>query len=165
MTLTKDYTNYLLGGNPHQNRPNKIAKSVDFSNATWNTAASHEVFTVTGTIRGRLIIRCTSTLTDAADGASIQMGVAGATNALIASTGAAGAGGVTITSGNLWFSIAPANYGLSSSVVIDFIVSNGTDIGYEITGAALTGGTLEFDLYYEALNSTGAVVLGDGSAL
>lgn len=86
----------LQGGNVNALASNHIAVTATMSSATWNTAATHEVFTVTGAVRMWLWVLCTDTLTDAADAADIQFGLAGATNAFIASTAAAGKGGAGI---------------------------------------------------------------------
>ncbi len=151
---------------PYYNAPNYIGVTALMSSATFNTAATHEVFTVTGMVRVQILIECGATLTDAADGASIQFGVEGATDAFIASTGAAGAGGNTISTGEIWIDATPAEtYGAFGTLVLDRVVAGGLDIGYEITGAALTGGNLVFHCWWWPLNATGAVVAGTGAAL
>ena len=111
--------------------------------------------------------RCTSTLTDAADGASIQFGVEGNTSGLIASTGAAGAGGNTISTGEMWVDNSPSDVFANGANwdTLSFVPYSGLDVGYEITGAALTGGTLIFDVWWEALDSTGSVTAGAGGSL
>jgi len=156
----------LQGGNVNALASNHIAVTADMTSATWNTAASHEVFTVTGTVRMWLWVLCTDTLTDAADAADIQFGVAGATNAFIASTAAAGNGGAGIAAGEVWCDATPADtYGNASSLILDKIVSGGLDVGYEITGAALTGGALEFHCVWVPLDGTGNVEAGAGGTL
>lgn len=143
-----------------------LTVTADMSSATWNTAATHEVFTVTGTVRMKVLPLCTETLTDAANGASIQFGTATATNAWIASTGAAGAGGTTITINQMWIDATPADVSAAyASAVLDKVVTGGEDVGYEITGAALTNGTLVFHCWWKDLDGTGNVVVGTGAAL
>jgi hypothetical protein len=136
----------------------------DMSSATWNTAASHEVFTVTGLCRLKLWIECGTSLTDAADGASIQFGYEGATNGIIASTTAATAGSGLVTD-ELWYDTSPTTkmdtYG---NCVMDYVL-NGLDVGYEITGAALTGGSLNFYCVWEPLESGASVAVGAGGTL
>lgn len=146
--------------------PSYLAVTATMSSATWNTAAKHEVFTLTGLVRLRLLIECTTTLTDAADGASIQFGHETTTDAFIASTGAAGAGGNTIAAGEIWCDTSPAEIaGDPATLALDRIVGNGLDVGYEITGAALTGGVLVFHCWWVPIGSTGAVVAGAGGVL
>lgn len=156
----------LQGGNVNALASNHIAVTANMASATWNTAASHEVFTVTGTVRMWLWVLCTDTLTDAADAADIQFGLAGATNAFIAATAAAGKGGSGLAAGEVWCDATPADtYGNTSSLILDKIVSGGLDVGYEITGAALTGGALEFHCVWVPLDGTGNVEAGAGGTL
>lgn len=143
---------------------NHVAVSADMSSATWNTVASHEVFTVTGAVRLYMQIYCTETLTDAADGASIQFGLAGATDAFIASTGAAGAGGNTIEAGEFWIDATPADT-YTASATLAWDIGGGLDVGYEITGAALTDGTLVFSGWWFPLSAGANVVAGAGGSL
>lgn len=146
---------------------NYFTVTADMTSATWNTAASHEIATVTGMVRMIIVPECTSTLTDAADGASIQLGHESSTTALIGSTGAAGAGGNTLSTGEIWIDTSPADvFALTSNArALDFIIAGGLDVGYEITGAALTGGTLVFHVFWEPINATGNVAAGAGGAL
>ena len=157
--------NNLRGGGLTALAGNYIAVTADLSAATWNTVASHEVLTVTGLVRLRIWIECTKTLVDAADGADIQFGLEGVTDAFIAATGAAGKGGSTLSAGELWYDTSPATvYDTMGNVVMDYVV-NGLDVGYEITGAALTDGTLVFHCVWEPLNASGNVVAGAGGTL
>jgi hypothetical protein len=101
--ITQNLKGFVEGAGLSFNRPtNYFNVTADMSNATWNTIASHEIAQVTGMVRVRILIECTETLADAADGASIQFGREGSTAAFIASTGAAGAGGNTINAGEIW---------------------------------------------------------------
>jgi len=146
--------------------PNYFAVTADMSSATWNTQAKHEIATVTGMVHMVIIPECTETLVDAADGASIQLGHESLTTALIASTTAATAGTV-IEAGEIWVDATPADVMALRSAfeALDFIIAGGLDVGYEITGAALTEGTMVFHVFWEALNATGAVAAGAGGAL
>ena len=146
---------------------NYFTVTADMTSATWNTAASHEIATVTGMVQMTVIPQCTGTLTDAADGASIQFGVEGSTAAIIASTGAAGAGGDTIETGEFWIDATPADLVIKKSALdnLVFVVGAGKDVGYEITGAALTGGSIVFHCWWKPLDGTGAAVAGAGGAL
>lgn len=136
------------------------------SSATWNTVASHEVFATEGTVRMRMLILCTETLTDAADAATIQFGYAGSTAAFIAATNAAGAGGDTIAANEIWVDATPADVaGDTDTMVLDKTITGGLDVGYEIAGEALTDGTLVFHCWWEDLDGSGNVVAGAGGAL
>ena len=52
-----------------------------------------------------------------------------------------------------------------SSLILDKIVSGGLDVGYEITGAALTGGVLVFHCVWVPQDGDGLVEAGAGGAL
>lgn len=149
-----------------QRAGNYLSVTADMASATWNTAASHEVFTVTGLVRMVVLIQCTETLVDAADGASIQFGHESSTTAFIGSTGAAGAGGNGIAAGEIWCDTSPADVaGAPGTLAIDRIVAGGLDVGYEITGAALTDGTLVFHCWWVPISADGSVVAGAGGTL
>lgn len=151
---------------PSVNAPNHLAVTANMTQAAWNTAAKHEVFTVTGAVRLRLWAICAGTLTDAADGAVIQFGHEGDTAAFIAATDAAGKNGQTLTAGQLWYDASPDSLPATfATAVLDLVLPNGQDVGYEITGAALTGGSIVFHCVWEPLNSTGNVVAATGGAL
>ena len=145
--------------------PNYVSVTATFTSSTWNTAATHEVFTVTGCVRMRMWAVCTGTLTDAADAAIIQFGVAGTTTAFIGATDAAGRNGQTLTDTWFWYDTSPdAANEATATAVLDHVV-NGLDVGYEITGAALTGGSIVFHCVWEPINSTGNVAAGAGGTL
>jgi len=140
---------------------NYIGVTVPMNSATWNTAASHEILTITGMVRVKIIAECTATLTDSGNAGTIQLGVEGATSAFIASTDSD-----DIVTGDLWYDATPTlGVDTTSSVVIDKIIAGGLDVGYEIGGEALTGGTLVFHCWWTPLNATGAVVAGAGGTL
>ena len=150
--------------------PNYFSVIADMTSATWNTQSKHEIATVTGIVHMIVIPSITGTLTDAADAAYIQLGTEVDTASLIASTEAAGAGGGGILStGEIWVDATPSDVVAQRTKIdaLDFLVANGADVGYEITGAALTGGTIKFHVFWEQLptDPTGAVVAGAGGVL
>ncbi len=137
-----------------------LSLSVDLSTATWKSVASHEVFTVTGLVRARLWVECTQSVTSTGGASTLQFGVEGATNTLIAATGED-----DIDIGELWYDATPTTkFDAYSTVVFDY-VTNGLDIGYEIAAEATTVGTLVFHITWEPLNSTGNVAIGAGGSL
>lgn len=130
-----------------------------FTAAAWNTAADHEVFTVTGLVRVRLMVESTGALTSEG-AATIQLGFEGATTALIGSTTA-----TDIIDNELWYDTTPTTQqDTFANVVFDRVV-NELDIGYNIGTAALTGGSLVFHCWWEPISSTGLVVAAGGAAL
>lgn len=141
--------------------PNFLSVTADMSSTTWNTVATHEVFTVTGTVRVRILIECTENIADADNTGMIQFGVAGATSAFIASTT-----GTALDANDLWYDATPTTtYETTSTALIDKIVTGGVDIGYEIATTDFTDGTLVFYVWYEPISSTGAVAAGAGGTL
>lgn len=143
------------------NTSNYLAVTADLTSATWNTVATHELFTVTGLVRMKVIAEVTTTGDDTSgDTATIQMGVEDSTNDWIAATQVD-----DLAAGEIWADATPTETnGNYSSLVFDKVV-NGKDVGYEIAGEAATDGVIVFHCWWEALNSTGAVVAGDGSAM
>jgi hypothetical protein len=139
------------------NAPNYIQVPITFAALTTGSVATHEILTVTGMVRLRILAECT---VNVAGAGSIQLGVEGTTNAFIASTL-----GTDIDAGECWMDATPTEtYGNFSSLILDKVVVGGLDVGYEVTGDTLTGGTVIFHCWYEPLNSTGAVVAADGTA-
>jgi len=147
--------------------PNYFTVLADMTSATWNTQAKHEIATVTGAVHMIVIPEITGTLTDTADGASMQLGDELVTTSLIASTQCAGGGGKTFSTGEVWVDSSASVVLTKRSLFepLDFIITNGYDIGYEITGAALTGGSVTFHVFWEPISSTGSVSAGAGGNL
>ena len=136
--------------------------SVDFTSVTWNTVATHEVFTVTGLARVRLIPVCTENMAGANNmkcGTASNIGAA----PWIATTVK-----VDIDADEVWLTATPAaTYplpGAAGTGAIDAIVY-GDDIGYEIETAAATDGTIVFHLWWTALEPGATVVAGAGGVL
>ena len=160
---------YIIRGlsnvNPSIGHPNYLSVTATLTAAgVWEQVASHEIFTVTGLVRARMWIECTTTLEDSADGASIQFGHSALTNAFIASTAAATAGATLISAGTLWCDTGPLAAELASTAIMDWVVVD-NDIGYEVTGADFIAGVLVFHCVWEALSPTGNLVAGPGTTL
>jgi len=150
----------LRGAGLSYNQPNFLSVTADMTSATWNTQASHEILTVTGVVRVRIVPYCTGTLTDTGDAGTIQLGVDGDTDAFIAVTDSD-----DIVTNELWHDATPTTFtDATTDAVRDFIVSD-KDIGYEIGGEALTGGSLVFLVWWDPLSSDGNCSAGAGGAL
>lgn len=159
------YTEHLAEGlsTRHQRY---LATTANMALPAWNAAAAHRVFVVTGTVRMQMWITCTGTLQDANDLATLSFGHEGSNAAFIAATDAAGKGAPaqTLTAGQLWFDSSPVSGpDTFGNAVLDYVIPNGLDVGYEIAGEALTGGSLVFHCVWWPLDATGAVTIGDGS--
>jgi hypothetical protein len=152
----------LTGAALNYNGVNYLSVTAAGTSATWNTAASHEVFTVTGLVRMRIVPQISGSLTEAGASALITLGHETTTSAYIAATTA-----IDLTDGLLWLYNTEASNDIRAinfSAVLDKVV-NALDVGYEVSGAALTGGNIVFHCWWEPLNSTGAVAAGAGGAL
>jgi len=136
---------------------NYLQVIADFSSVTWNTQAKHEIAIVTGLVQVYIIPECIEDLVGAG---SILLGNESLTNDYIASTVA-----TAIDNEEVWLTTTPTKF-LNMSNVIKQIV-NGLDIGYEITGAALSGGKIKFHIFWEPINQTtqGSVEAGLGNTL
>ena len=143
------------------NNANYLSVTADLTSATWNTVATHELFTVTGLVRMKVIAEVTTTGDDTSGNtATIQLGVEDSTDDWIAVTEVD-----DLASGEIWADATPTETnGNYTSLVLDKVV-NVKDVGYEIAGEAATDGEIVFHCWWEALNSTGNVVVGDGSAM
>jgi hypothetical protein len=141
------------------NAPNYLAVPIAMVVGTTGAVGQHETFTVTGAVRMKMLIECTDTLTDAGNGATIQFGVAGATDLFIAASDTD-----LIATGEAWCDATPTETaGAYSTLVLDKVVMGGIDVGYEVAVEAITGGTLIFHCWWEPLNATGAVVAAAGA--
>ncbi len=146
----------MNGTGVRYNAPNYGSVSITFAALTTGAVATHEILTVTGLVRLRIAAVCS---VNVAGAGSIQLGVEGVTNALIASTT-----GTDLDAGELWYDATPTTaYDTFANVVFDRVI-NGLDVGYEVTADTLTSGTVIFYYWWEPLNSTGAVVAADGTA-
>jgi hypothetical protein len=151
----------LRGSSLNYNNKNYLAVAADMTSGTWNTVATHELFTVTGAVRMRILAEVTADCTSGGGAATIKLGIEGVTDAFIAATGED-----DLDVGEAWIDATPTEkYGNFSSLVFDKVIMAGQDVGFEIEGEAFTQGGITFHCWWEALNSTGAVAAGTGAAL
>lgn len=136
---------------------NYLAVPITFAALTTGAVATHEIFTVTGMVRMIIIPECTVNVASGA-GATIELGVAGDTDLFVATTT-----GTDIDAGKLWLDASPAELAWNYSAALDKIVPNGLDVGYEVKVDTLTGGAITFHCWWWDLNSTGNVVVADGT--
>lgn len=146
----------LLGASLNASRLNSFVVTADFTSATWNTVAAHDIAVVTGACRVRIIPRCTDSLTSGG-APTMQLGITGETNHMILSTDP-----LSILTDLFWLSITPVQAVMYLGI-IDEIVCN-TTIGYEIFLDALTGGAIEFNVWWEPLEAGASVAAGSGAS-
>lgn len=140
------------------NAPNHIAVTVDLSSATWNTMATHEVFTVTGFVRMRLWVFCTESV----------LGLGGGRITIQDDNMAGWFGGAVDFSGILAGNMFAANGIVNLSNSADGFVDKfnaGSDVGYDIAVDPATDGTLIFHCVWEPLSAGATVVAGAGGPL
>jgi len=142
-----------------------VKVTIPFTSATWNTVATHEVFTVTGVVRAMCIFHVTSSLTSGG-AATISFGLQTAGTSYAAAqtytnltTGNMVSPGGTVTTG-----IRTYTFLLHQTNNADLVISE-DDIGYAIASAALTGGTIDAYCFWAPVSEGGLVVAGAGGAL
>src|SRR5690606_22675545 len=75
----------IIGAEMAYNRANYLAVTADLTSATWNTAATHEILTVTGAVRVRILPICTGSVTSSG-AITLTLGTETTPDAMIAST-------------------------------------------------------------------------------
>lgn len=141
----------------HPPRMRYLRNAITFAAGTTGSVATHETFTVTGTVRIRLLNEVTANLAGAT--ATISYGEATAGTSIIAATT-----GTDLVAGELWYDATPTTSADAfGTAVFDRVVTNGTDIGYAVATAALSAGTMVFHCWWEPLSEDGLVVSADGT--
>jgi len=138
---------------------NYIAVTADLSDTGWKEVATHELLTITGLVKLRIIPEVTVTGDDTTgDTANIQLGHESDTDNFIGATDVD-----DMTEGDIWLSTTPDVVDDEADKLSKII--NGVDVGYEVTGEEATAGTIVFHCWWEALSDGASVVAGDGSAM
>ena len=145
----------------NRNSSNYFSVTADFTSATWNTIAAHEIATVTGAVHLVILPEVTGTVTSGGSPGMI-LGDETTTNSLITTGDVTG-----LATGEWWFDATyTRTVGVTSvRTPLDFVVANGKDIGYTITTAALTGGSIVFHCWWAPIDATGSVAAGAGGVL
>lgn len=122
----------------------------DFSVDT-GAQAAYTQFTVTGEVFVHIFGLCTTDLAGAA--ATIELGIAGNTAALIAQTTA-----VDLDQYETWQDAVPeANPGVVDITGRSFVIANGADVIMTIATADLTAGVIDFFCFWAPLSADGNV--------
>lgn len=115
--------------------------------------AAYTQFTVTGTVLVQMVAVCT-TLMNSGGAATIELGIAGNTAALIAQTTA-----TDLDQYEAWQDATPeANPAAVDLTARTFVIANGADIILTVGGADLTAGVIDFYCLWSPL-SAGAMVV------
>jgi len=140
--------------------------TIDGAVAAWNTVATHEVFTVTGTVKYKVLYVVTADLTSSGS-AEIAFGREGATDSVSSAQAFSGldAGEIVIPGGTNAAISASATHGANTTAGRGADYVSGLDLGYEVTTAALTGGTIKAYCWWTPITGDGLVSAGTGAAL
>ena len=126
--------------------------TVTLAAATTGAVASKELFTVTGLIMACVVGKCTTDVTMTGAGATLALGNETVTNQFIAATA-----GDAIDAGEIWLSNTPATSYVSSDTVPIWSLINGLDVGYTIGVDSLSGGVVEFHLFWYPISEDASV--------
>jgi len=132
--------------------------TITMAEGTTGSIAQHEILTVTGLCEIKILTKCTTNLASSGSNV-IQLGWTGTTNGIIAATA-----GTNVNAGAIWNSTSADILAGVEEDVLFTIVSNGADIGYEITTATLTGGVLVFYVWWTPLEEDAFCAVATGAA-
>lgn len=124
-----------------------VTKSITYLTATTGAVGTATLFTVTGTVAVRVFGYCTADLTGA--GATVEVGIAGNTAAIIAQTT-----GTNIDSAEFWNTATPVTVGSFSSTNL---LLKDTNIIQTIATAAVDTGALTYFCIWAPVSSDGNV--------
>lgn len=133
----------------------QVKKTITFDGGTPNAIGDFDgsgnpatVFTVTGEVMLKVFGHCT-TLLDGAS-ATLELGIAGNTAALIAQTTA-----TDVDADEIWIDTAPSTV---ETLPNYSVLVNGTDVILTVATANITSGVIDFYGYYVPISSDGRVV-------
>lgn len=127
------------------------SKTITYAAGTTGAIGATTLFTVTGVVIATVFAHCTDDLTSGG-AATIEVGIAGNTAAIIAQTTA-----TAIDSGDIWDDTSPASIEALANNS-EKIVAGGTDIIQTIASNTITGGTLTYYCLWIPVSEDGNVV-------
>ena len=138
--------------------PLRCEKLITFTGGTANTWGDHDgtadggsLFTVTGTVRMRIIGIVETTLVG--DSGTVEVGVTGSTAGLLAQVV-----GTTMVAGEIWHDATVDAKFEVSTVAIENIIANGIDPILTVATANITAGAIRFLVSWYPM-SAGALVV------
>lgn len=128
------------------------SKTITYAAGTTGATGATTLFTVTGVVVATVFAHCTDDLTSGG-AATIEVGIAGNTAAIIAQTTA-----TTIDANEIWDDASPATIEALANNS-EKIIAGGTDIIQTIGTTTITGGTLTYYCLWTPVSSDGNVVV------
>jgi hypothetical protein len=147
------------GGEAIQNDmwANSVEKKVTFAGGTANAIGDYDgtgnpftIFTVTGSVLVKILAVCETDLAGAS--ATLEVGIAGNTAKLIAQSTA-----TDIDAGEIWHDATPDSKIEASSVLVENIIANGSDIIGTVATANITAGVIRFVAIWYPLSEGSSV--------
>src|SRR5574343_43498 len=129
---------------------------ITFAAVTTGSQTKHEILTVTGLNRVRIMAVVGAA--DVTGSGSIQLGDETTTDALIGATT-----GSALDIGELWYTTTSTLKAKHATDCILDYVTNGLDLGYEITSNTLTGGVVTFHMWWQPLSPGAYCVVATGA--
>ena len=133
----------------------RVKKTITFDGGTPNAIGDYDgsgnpatVFTITGEVMLKVFGHCTTLLAGAT--ATLEVGIAGNTAALIAQTTS-----TDVDVNEIWIDAAPATVEALPSYSV---LVNGTDVILTVATENITSGVIDFYGYYVPISSDGRVV-------
>ena len=156
--MTTPFSTNILGEGTPQLRFN-----IDFSLSKWNTSGTHQLLAVTGLVRVRFYLYCTTTL---AGGSTLSVGVTSNTSFFGSFTIPTWSAGqfMCIFNNNEDLDTKATTYyqnrAVENQASQDVVISE--DLEFQLS-SALTGGKLQFIGWWQKLSTDGGVAEGDGT--
>ena len=135
-----------------------VEKTMTFAGGTTNDPGDYDgtgnpatLFTVTGSVRFRLVAVCTTVLAGAS--ATLEVGTTKSTANIIAQTTA-----TDIDADEIWHDNAPDNNVETAATIVENVLGGGQDIIQTVATANITSGVILYIVRYFSLSKDGKVI-------
>lgn len=138
----------------YNDTPLIVRKSVTFTATGLGAVGAHDLFVVTGDVKVKVYAVC-KVVTAIETGATVEVGIAGATAVIIAQTA-----GDAPDAGEIWHDASPDAEFEAESVAPFNIISDGNDIIMTIGTDTINSGQIDFYCEWKPLSLGATVVAG-----
>lgn len=135
-----------------------VEKTMTFAGGTTNDPGDHDgtgnpatLFTVTGSVRFRLMAVCTTIIAGAS--ATIEVGTTKSTANIIAQTTA-----TNIDADEIWHDASPDNNVETAATIVENVLGGGQDIIQTIATANITSGVILYIVRYLPFSKDGKII-------